>query len=203
LYGELQSWRGAGAGLGEGRGKQPLHAGRDERREPEDSLRGLGPGRPRSKAKQLYCTQASHQAFKQANKQTTLQPFSELRERVSGYSDAGRPAACQAARCREGPRTRWQRSGVRKLIPTGGPQLLLLDVFGSMSLHSPLPRMGTLVETSRDGRGLGRKRQSLDEGEPGSRVGARSKLKRWNTRARESQARFGTLFEALWVKKVE
>jgi hypothetical protein len=78
------------------------------------------------------------------NKQTPLQPFSELRERVSGYSDAGRPAACQAARCREGPRTRWQRSGVRKLIPTGSPQLLLLDVFGSMSLHSPLPRMGTL-----------------------------------------------------------
>jgi hypothetical protein len=106
------------------------------------------PGRPRSKAKQLYCTQASHQAIKpsskQTNKQTTSQPFSELRERVSGCSDAGRPAARQAARCREGPRTRWQRSGVRKLIPTGSPQLLLLDVFGSMSLHSPLPRMGTL-----------------------------------------------------------
>jgi hypothetical protein len=130
-----------------GRGKQPLHAGRDERREPEDALQCLDPRTPtkQSKATLLYASKpSSHQAFKQANKQTTSQPFSELRERVSGCSDAGRPAARQAARCREGPRTRWQRSGVRKLIPTGSPQLLLLDVFGSMSLHSPLPRMGTL-----------------------------------------------------------
>ena len=102
-----------------------------------------GPRTPtkQSKASLLY---ASKPSSKQANKQTTFQPFSDLRERVSGCSDAGRPAACQAARCREGPRTRWQRSGVRKLIPTGSPQLLLLDVFGSMSLHSPLPRMSTL-----------------------------------------------------------
>ena len=149
MYGELQSWRGAGAGLGEGRGKQPLHAGRDERREPEDSFEAWTPDTHAAKQSNFTVRKqaikpSSKQANKQTNKQTTLQPFSELRERVSGYSDAGRPAACQAARCREGPRTRWQRSGVRKLIPTGGPQLLLLDVFGSMSLHSPLPRMGTL-----------------------------------------------------------
>jgi hypothetical protein len=149
--GELQPWRGAGAGLGSQRQREaatPRRPGRKAGTRGRPSRPGPPDAHEAKKSNFTVRKQAikpsSHQAFKQANKQTTSQPFSELRERVSGCSDAGRPAARQAARCREGPRTRWQRSGVRKLIPTGSPQLLLLDVFGSMSLHSPLPRMGTL-----------------------------------------------------------